>query len=152
VTRPLAVALASLVLATGPAAVASGTNPPRYLWTQPAPWGDPSPRAVGNGLEFWHPHPSWAVAVDQVGEKFVRFSHVQWHGWRTGSAVATAVLEDCFVVDLRCGEPVRVRLVLSRPRAIGCGAERRGGTLVYTRYELTGYRALAGVERSTRAC
>ena len=155
-TRRFAVGFVCLVVALAPggaAAATSGTKTPRHLWTQPGPWGDPSPKAAANGLEFWEPHTLWAVAYGKTGDSFVRFSKVRWHGWGTSRVVATGLLEDCAVVGLVCGEPVPVQLVLSRPRPISCGSEQRGGgTLVYTRYELTGFRRLAGVQRATRAC
>jgi hypothetical protein len=151
VTRRCALGLVCLLVALGSGGTV-GAQGPRHLWTQPGPWGDPSPRAAANGIEFWKPHPMWAVAYGKTGDSFVRFSKVRWHGWGTARVVATASLEDCVVVGLVCGEAVPVQLVLSRPRPISCGNGQAGGTLVYTRYELIGFRRLAGVQRATRAC
>ena len=138
-----------LVLATAFAvtAVASGAKRPTYMWTQPAPWGDPSYRATGDGLELWRPLVRWGVGVDETGDLFVRFSRMQWRGWGTSTAVATGLLEDCYAEGPKCEKPVHVRLVLSRPRRMTCGERASaGGTLVYTQYQLSGYRPLAGIE------
>jgi hypothetical protein len=146
----LAVCVALLVTA---AATASGAKRPAHMWTQAGPWGDASDDGARNGIEFWKPRARWGVGIDDTGDLFVRFSKVQWRGWGTATVVATALLEECYAEGPQCEKPVHVRLVLSRPVRMDCGDEDLGGgVLVYTRYQLTGYRPLAGVRRSTRVC
>ena len=113
-------ALRSRVAAGGTTA---GAKAPRHLWTQPGPWGDPSPKAAANGLEFWEPHPMWAVAVRQ-DRRLVR-PLLEGAVARVGDGEGRG---DGVARGLRRRRPAsaasrfHVQLVLSRPRPISVRA------------------------------
>jgi hypothetical protein len=126
---------------------------PRYMWTQPGPWGDASPEAAGRGVEMWKPLARWTVFTSGTGDLFVRFERMRWRGWGTREASASGSLTSCYIEGPTCETPIPVRLVLSRPQTANCGDESiAGGVIAYTRYRLTGYSPLAGEFSSMRVC